>query len=331
MRNSLAGFFISSLLHLGVAGLVINLDKSEASRIPEPDQIPLTLEMFQPEPVKPIPVIEPEKISEIVKVEPVIKPVETPVDPEKPVTEAPIESVPEPINKADLKPVVKPIHVTEKEPELVVITKKPKKKKIIKPKPVEKIKKVVNKEKPKPKAVSTATIKKVKPKVVQKQKKKKKKKKKVLSKPVVQVEKVVRKAPTRQAKIIKRATKSTQHRAVKVPAKPQAQITQRVVNQANIVRVELAYKARLRQLIIANKRYPKRAKRRRQQGTANISFLILANGTVTNIKTLKSSGYATLDESAIKAIQKISGKLPFPKELNKKQWLITIPITYRLR
>ena len=128
MKNYLAGFFISSLLHLGVAGLVINLNKSEASKIAEPDQIPLTLAMFQPEPEKPIPVAEPKKILEEVKVEPAIEPVVTAVVPEKPVIEVPIELVPEPIKKVDLKPKVTPTPVSKQEPELVEYPKRQKRK-----------------------------------------------------------------------------------------------------------------------------------------------------------------------------------------------------------
>ena len=58
MKNHLAGFFISASLHLGVVGLVINHDTSEASKTPEPDQIPLTLAMFKPELSEPAPVAE---------------------------------------------------------------------------------------------------------------------------------------------------------------------------------------------------------------------------------------------------------------------------------
>ena len=139
------------------------------------------------------------------------------------------------------------------------------------------------------------------------------------------------KAPVIQTRQVQATPKKKTVTPIAAAIKTRPVIPQPPVSNVNLAAVENAYKARLRQLIIANKRYPSRAKRRRQQGTVNISFLILANGTVTNIKALKSSGYATLDNSAIKAIQQISGKLPIPKELNKKQWQITIPVTYQLR
>ena len=114
-----------------------------------------------------------------------------------------------------------------------------------------------------------------------------------------------------------------------MPAKPIA--SRPAVNRAQAARVESAYKARLRKLIAANKRYPKRAKRRRQQGTVRVSFIVYTNGMIKNIRAVTSSGHTTLDKAAIKAIQKISSKLPFPAGIKRKQWVLTIPVAYKLR
>lgn len=112
---------------------------------------------------------------------------------------------------------------------------------------------------------------------------------------------------------------------------PKPRAARPAVNGAQASRVESAYKARLRKLIASSKRYPKRAKRRRQQGTVRVSFVIYANGLIKNIRAVSSSGHSTLDKAAIKAIQKISGKLPFPGGIKRKQWVLTIPVSYKLR
>ncbi len=341
MKNHLAGFIISALLHLGGVGLLINLDISKAEKTPEPDQIPLTLAMFQSEPVKPAPVAEtlPKEAKPEPVIEPVVEPIvveKTPIEPElEPVIEPKEELIivekttieAEPVKKAEPEPVVKPLPIIKKEPEVIVKPVKPKKKikpklvkrKITKPKPGKKKKKVVKKKKKQPKVVRKPIAKKVKPKVVKKKK------------AVTQVRKIVRKAPVRKAKAIQRTTRPTPARAIKVPTKPRVQTTRPAVNGAQAARVESAYKARLRKLIAANKRYPKRAKRRRQQGTVRVSFIVYANGMIKNIRAVTSSGHSTLDKAAISAIQKISGKLPFPAGLKRTQWVLTIPVAYKLR
>jgi protein TonB len=311
MKYHLAGFFISALLHLGVAGLLINLDINEASKISEPEQVPLTLAMFQPEPIKPVPVAE--VIPEKVKPDPIVEPVAKPVVAES----TPIEPESESVKKVAPKPEVTPIPIAKKEPEPVKKLIKPKKKKVVKPKPVKKKRKVVKKKK-QAKVVRKSIVKKVKPKVVQKKK------------PVTPLRKIVRKSPVRQAKAIKQVTKSAA-KVVKVPTKPSLQAPKPALNSAKIAHIESVYKARLRQLIVANKRYPKRAKRRRQQGTVRVSFVVYANGIIKNIRAVNSSGHIILDKAAISSIEKISGKLPFPPDLKRTQWVITVPVAYQLR
>ena len=349
MKSHLIGFIVSALMHSAVIFLLIDLDQSEASKLSTVDPIPLTLAMFQDQPViEETPILqqaEPENIA-AKNTEPLPEKVEP-----MPVSEAEIVSEPQPELELIEKPIVSsepeikpdPEPLLESNPKFetntvfasitpVVPVKKPKEKKPRQKKPAKQVVKPVLT----PKKVVQSQQKKI----VDKSRAYKPKKALVKAQPVKkQLPKTTHgkarpnKAPVKQVR--------QQQTSVKKPAvspKTTAAVTgtrrltpQPPVNNVNMAAVENAYKARLRQLIIANKRYPKRAKRRRQQGTVNISFLILANGTVTNIRAVKSSGHVILDDSAIKAIKQISGKLPFPKEINKKQWLITIPVTYQLR
>ena len=178
---------------------------------------------------------------------------------------------------------------------------------------------MVKKKKKQANVVTKPIAKKVMPKVVKK------------TQTVTQLRKVVPKATVKLAKTLQRTTRPTPARAIKVPAKPRLQATRPAVNGAQVARVESAYKARLHKLIAANKRYPKRAKRRRQQGTVRVSFIVYANGIIKNIRAVHSSGHSTLDKAAISAIQKISGKLPFPAGLKRTHWVLTIPVAYQLR
>ena len=71
--------------------------------------------------------------------------------------------------------------------------------------------------------------------------------------------------------------------------------------------------AKIQQIIsnYAKKHYPNQAKRRHQQGKVSIKFTYHQNGDVTGLKVTSSSNVASLDEAAIKAIQKT--KKHFPK------------------
>jgi len=93
---------------------------------------------------------------------------------------------------------------------------------------------------------------------------------------------------------------------------------------------EQQYQHHLWQLISQHKHYPPRARHKRQQGTVRISFVLLASGDIENIKILKSSGSRLLDQSAIHTIRQLSGQLPFPETLHRKQWAFTLPLVYAL-
>lgn len=81
----------------------------------------------------------------------------------------------------------------------------------------------------------------------------------------------------------------------------------------------------IRQMIAQNTQYPRRARKRQQEGTVLLSFTIQKNGLVSGVKIIKSSGHSLLDKNAISAIQKTA---PFPKPPFMAE--LKIPITYKL-
>lgn len=81
----------------------------------------------------------------------------------------------------------------------------------------------------------------------------------------------------------------------------------------------------LHQAIDQQKHYPMAALRMHQQGTARVQFRLFEDGRVGDITLLKTSGYQTLDRSALLAVQNISPFTPARKFLHDdKQFFVDI-------
>jgi protein TonB len=81
----------------------------------------------------------------------------------------------------------------------------------------------------------------------------------------------------------------------------------------------------IKMLIEKNINYPARARRMGWTGKVVVSFIILENGRVSDMKIVKSSGYELLDDNVMETIRKVQ---PFPKPPVRAE--LKIPITYRL-
>lgn len=60
------------------------------------------------------------------------------------------------------------------------------------------------------------------------------------------------------------------------------------------------------------KNYPENARKRRQTGVVQVSFLYDINSVVKDIKIVKSSGFEILDNHVLKVINKVKHKFPKP-------------------
>jgi len=78
-------------------------------------------------------------------------------------------------------------------------------------------------------------------------------------------------------------------------------------------------------LLRENLYYPKSARRRGISGKVVVRFKLLKDATVQNVEVVSSKNNI-LGRSAVKTIQKLSGKFPKPKE----DIIIKVPIGYRL-
>ena len=164
------------------------------------------------------------------------------------------------------------------------------------------------------------------PKVIEKPKKVEKK----IVKQEKQIEKVVEKpAP----KVVEKENENIEKMAVaeqnEISTKQESIIQSNSNNERN-KNLESEYLAKVQAKIEKNKVYPKVAKRLNQTGKVIVSFDILKDGKITNIKIIHKSKFEKLDEASIELLRNIGFFEAIPNELNKTVWNIQIPINYQI-
>src|SRR5574344_1927602 len=174
--------------------------------------------------------------------------------------------------------------------------------------------------------VTETIIEKPTPKIIEKPKKVEKK----IVKQEKQIEKVVEKTPE---KIVEQTTENIEKMHLteqnETSQKQQSSIQENSNNQKS-QNLENEYLAKVKNKIEKNKVYPKVAKRLNQTGKVTVSFDILKDGKVTNIKIINKSKFEKLDEASIELLTNIGFFEAIPNELNKTVWNIQIPINYQI-
>ncbi|MEM9102395.1 MAG: energy transducer TonB [Pseudomonadota bacterium] len=92
-----------------------------------------------------------------------------------------------------------------------------------------------------------------------------------------------------------------------------------------------SYTANLLAWLERHKKYPKRAKARRQQGTVMLSFVIDRQGVVLSQSIQKSSGYTHLDKEALKMLKRASPLPAIPESMQKETLPLVVPVEFFLR
>jgi periplasmic protein TonB len=100
--------------------------------------------------------------------------------------------------------------------------------------------------------------------------------------------------------------------------------------QVDKLSIKNQYLGYLRQSIEAHKVYPKAAKLLKQMGTAEISFTVMADGRIANVKVKKSSSFELLDKAAADILTLLVKVRPIPQELDKESLEFSLPIQYQL-
>ena len=95
--------------------------------------------------------------------------------------------------------------------------------------------------------------------------------------------------------------------------------------------LSINYQALVRSGIEKNRHYPRRDRRRRNQGQSIVEFTIKQDGSISGIHIIASSGHASLDRATIQAVKNIDGDFPIPDALGRDSWTFSIPVIYRLR
>ncbi|WP_340609289.1 energy transducer TonB [Xenorhabdus bharatensis] len=105
----------------------------------------------------------------------------------------------------------------------------------------------------------------------------------------------------------------------------QATTSQPLVGQGNSESDN--YYARLRQEIDRHKRFPRKAKRMKQEGTVTVNFILQDDGSITAARIVQSSGYSAMDNEALKALGLAKSVGPRPATLAAD---ITLRISFEL-
>ena len=92
-----------------------------------------------------------------------------------------------------------------------------------------------------------------------------------------------------------------------------------------------AYRGVLYRELARNKRYPRRAQRRGQQGRVWLQFVLDRSGSVLNSSIAKSSGHALLDDATLELLRESSPLPAPPAGIPASQLKFLIPVDYNLR
>lgn len=66
------------------------------------------------------------------------------------------------------------------------------------------------------------------------------------------------------------------------------------------------------------KKYPNTSRRAKEEGKAEVTFTVFADGKVDSIQLTKSSGYVELDEEALNMVRRAAPYPKFPSSLNRR-------------
>lgn len=91
------------------------------------------------------------------------------------------------------------------------------------------------------------------------------------------------------------------------------------------------YLAELAAWLERYKRYPKRAQRRRQEGTVELRFVVDRRGRVLRYDIARSSGHALLDDAVRRLIERAQPLPGVPADLGQGSLALRLPVGFYLR
>ncbi|MEM9100545.1 MAG: TonB family protein, partial [Pseudomonadota bacterium] len=91
------------------------------------------------------------------------------------------------------------------------------------------------------------------------------------------------------------------------------------------------YMAQVAAILQRNKKYPRRARSRRQEGTGQLYFVVDSNGTIVASTLRKSSGHKLLDKEILTILERVGKLPPFPDDLSVAKLEMIVPIQFVMR
>ncbi len=92
--------------------------------------------------------------------------------------------------------------------------------------------------------------------------------------------------------------------------------------------MKVSFIAGLYEMLNEKKYYPKMAKRRKLEGTAEVSFTLCKDGVIKNVFLHKSCGHKILDRAALKVVKSIDIYKAIPDAVSMASLNLNIPIKY---
>lgn len=93
---------------------------------------------------------------------------------------------------------------------------------------------------------------------------------------------------------------------------------------------EQRYLYEVRKLLERRKRYPMMAKKMGHTGKVLMRFTLAQDGSLQTTEIVEKTPYESLNKAAHELVQGIDKMKPFPEEIQKTSWVITVPIEYSL-
>lgn len=91
------------------------------------------------------------------------------------------------------------------------------------------------------------------------------------------------------------------------------------------------FMAQIAAILAANKRYPRRARSRRQEGVGTLHFVLDETGQLLDARLTESTGYNLLDDEILALAKRAEPFPPPPPEAGSTPMQMTVPIEFRLR
>lgn len=95
--------------------------------------------------------------------------------------------------------------------------------------------------------------------------------------------------------------------------------------------VTTSYTAVLQSWLEKHKKYPRRARRRGQEGVVLLYFKMDSDGNVLSYTIKESSGYSQLDDEVEAMIKRAQPLPPIPEEMGKEILELIVPVQFNLR